>query len=268
VWAAERPFVWNGIDVGGRSVIARLPKSAAPNAATAALGPLVVHSPVEWTKELGDAIDSLGGDVGVLIAPNYEHLKYIKQWTEIYPNAQAWACPGLRERLPEVKWTHEFDANVETNKPDGLQVLWLDCEINPFTNKAFFNEVVIYHEQSKSVVFTDAYWNYPASDLPNYDGETGTGAVHACQKVPISSPLLPSMPPPLGTRAWKLGMDKVYLPFYKALMVGSGGPRRERFGELVRRVLDWEVEAVVPCHGDVVRGRELCRRVLTEHFLG
>jgi hypothetical protein len=42
VWAAERPFMWNNIDVGGRSVIARM-----------ADGNLMVHSPVEWTEELG-----------------------------------------------------------------------------------------------------------------------------------------------------------------------------------------------------------------------
>ncbi|KAJ1403474.1 hypothetical protein B484DRAFT_227097 [Ochromonadaceae sp. CCMP2298] len=44
VWAAERPFMWNGIDVGGRSVVARMED-----------GSLMVHSPVEWTEELGKA---------------------------------------------------------------------------------------------------------------------------------------------------------------------------------------------------------------------
>ena len=61
LWAAERPFVWNSIDVGGRSVIARMPD-----------GTLLVHSPVEWTPELGERIDKLGGGVGHIISPNYE----------------------------------------------------------------------------------------------------------------------------------------------------------------------------------------------------
>ena len=65
LWAAERPFVWNSIDVGGRSVIARMPD-----------GTLLVHSPIEWTPELGERIDRLGGGVGHIISPNYEVGKF------------------------------------------------------------------------------------------------------------------------------------------------------------------------------------------------
>ena len=61
LWAAERTFIWNSIDVGGRSVIARMPD-----------GTLLVHSPVEWTEELGTRIDLLGGGVGHIVSPNYE----------------------------------------------------------------------------------------------------------------------------------------------------------------------------------------------------
>ena len=61
IWAAEKPFIWNSIDVGGRSVIARMPD-----------GTLLVHSPVGWTEDLGKRIDRLGGGVGHIISPNYE----------------------------------------------------------------------------------------------------------------------------------------------------------------------------------------------------
>jgi len=48
-------------------------------------GKLLVHSPVEWNEELSASLDLLGGGVGHIIAPNYEHLKYTKQWTDAYP---------------------------------------------------------------------------------------------------------------------------------------------------------------------------------------
>ena len=43
--------------------------------------------------------------------------------------------------------------------------------------------------------------------------------------------------------------------------------RRIRIEIAVNRVLAWEIEIIVPCHGDVIRGEELCRNVLTKHFL-
>ena len=183
VWAAERPFIWNSIDVGGRSVVARMKD-----------GSLCVHSPVEWEPELGACLEALGGGVGHIIAPSYEHLKYTQQWATQYPDADVYACPGLPPRMPAVAFAHEVNAcsriqtytythrererdrereggregeseserererererdththtRTYTQLPDAsaafadsLAFTWLDCEVNPFTGKPFFNEV-------------------------------------------------------------------------------------------------------------------------------
>lgn len=234
----------------------------------------MVHSPVEWTEALGRSLELLG-PVGAIVAPNYEHVKYISDWARRYPRAQIWGCPGLPARMPEVQWTHELGgpAADAAAQSAGVEPLHLDCELNPFTGRPFFNEVVFHHPKSNALLITDAYWNYPWSERPNYDLVSGTGMEHACPKVPLpaatrAGPFAPSVPMPSGSRLWKVGMDKVYLPFYKRLMVGSSGERRDRYLERVARMLAWEVECIVPCHGDVVRGRDLCRRVLQSHFLG
>ena len=44
-----------------------------------------------------------------------------------------------------------------------IQAKHVGCEINPFTGRPFFNEVVFFHQPSKSLVVTDIYWNYPGS---------------------------------------------------------------------------------------------------------
>ncbi len=36
--------------------------------------------------------------------------------------------------------------------------------MNPFTGRAFFNEVIFYHTKSKTILTTDLYWNYPRGD--------------------------------------------------------------------------------------------------------
>lgn len=268
MWGAERPFVWNSIDVGGRSAIARVPSD----------GSLLVHSPVEWTADLGACIDALGGGVGHIVAPNYEHLKYTQQWAEQYPEARVYACPDLPGRMPEVAFDQELKPAVPSvtsvawapeSMGNDVECVWFDCEINPFTGKPFFNEVVMLHRPTKSLIVSDTFWNYPSAPEPNFDGQQGTGEAAKCPKVPFEAEdtvsRVPSIPVPVGTRLWKFGMDRVYRPFYLRFMVGSG-ERRAKFEQCVQAVLGWEVENIVPCHGDVVRGKELCRRVLTAHF--
>ena len=46
VWAAERPFLWNGIDVGGRMVVCRMGD-----------GTLLVHSPVDLDDSLRESLE-------------------------------------------------------------------------------------------------------------------------------------------------------------------------------------------------------------------
>lgn len=260
LWAAERPFIWNGIDVGGRSVIARMNSKK-----NGELGGLLIHSPVEHDEDLRVALEGLGGTgVQAIVSPNYEHLKYAKQWAMAYPGAQKWACPGLPERMPEVAWTHEVSKTSE--ELDGFEYVWFDCETNPATGRAFFNEVVFFHKLSKAVFMADAYWNYPSTEHVNYKGQGETGKVHKCPKVPVSRDYLPDVEVPIGTRLWKFGMDNLYLPFYKKVMVGTG-ERLERYNACVEKVLSWKAELIVPCHGDIVKGPELVQNVLSNHFL-
>jgi len=168
--------------------------------------------------------------------------------------------------MPEVKFTHELPTVPDTFSDD-MSLTWMDCEINPFTGKPFFNEVVFCHEKSKSLICADAFWNYPGQALPNYNREgDDTGRLHECPKIPtLPTERLPEIVVPSGSKAWKFGMDVIFSPFYKKFMVGS--QRRVKYEAAVANILSWEVDQIVPCHGDVIRGRELCREVLTKHFL-
>ena len=259
VWAAERPFIWNNIDVGGRSVIARMKD-----------GSLFVHSPVEWDEDLGDAIDQLGGDIKHIVSPNYEHLKYAQQWNDIYPNAYMWACPGLIDKMPTVKWTDEISKNVPIEFDDSIDVCWFDCE--SFINKPFFNEIVFHHKSSSSFICSDSWWNYPQSSLPNYHQENMNINLHQCSKVSIDYNTIKELPPvdvPFGTTAWKFGMDKIYAPFYNNIMVGGdNSENRLKYNDAVNQILNWNCETLIPCHGDIVRGKNLSEKVLSSHFFG
>lgn len=270
VYAADRPFLWNSIDVMGRMVIIELPKDGTSKVQNAQPD-LWVHSPVALDGPLKTAIDSLG-IVRHIVAPNYEHVKYAGQWKQAYPAADAWACPGLADREPQVTWSGEVLAGYRPASfgggpaavmaaplPPGMwdagaiETLQIDVEVNPFTGKPFFNECIFYHRPSKSLITTDLFWNYPASGVPN--AQFGRDD---------SWELAPTVPEvPWSSRLWKFGMDKIYLPFYENFMVQN----RDAYQTILHHILDvWDVEMVVPAHGDVLRGKPLVRQALTQFF--
>ena len=307
VYTADRPFYWNGIDVGGRMTVIRLLNSSSSSSSSsssrsdATRGELVVHSPVELDTALIEALSSLG-TVTHVISPNYEHVKYARQWSENYPNAKVWGCPGLSHRVPGARWTGEVPygtrpdgfgsststttTSTTTRPVDGmwdwneLMPMHVDAEINPFTGKSFFNEVIFYHVPSRTLLTTDLYWNYPRGD-----GVTNGQVIDELDNPDCAiedfgpwelAPSVGRVPP--GSILWgKVGMDVLFRPFYNNFMVG--GERRDAFEEIARHVAcgecdgdgdgdaaGWDVETIIPCHGDIVRGRRLCRMVLERHF--
>lgn len=217
VYTACRPFLWNTIDVGCRMTVIELAKTSDRSKPD-----LFVHSPVLLDKPLMEAIAKIGV-VKHIVSPNYEHVKFAKMWGEAYPDANMWGCPGMMEREPEVNWTGEipfsarpptFPSSSNTEPVEGMwdwneiQPLHFDTEVNPFTNRAFFNEVVFYHTASKTLMTTDTYWNYPKSDgVTNSNYEE----VEDFKSNDYGSwELAPSMEEiPFGSRMWKKGMDKL-----------------------------------------------------------
>lgn len=182
VWAAERPFFWNGIDVGGCGAVIRLSD-----------GTIWTQSPVELTLELRDAINSLG-TLKHIVSPNYEHIKFARQWKEEWPDAVLYGCPGLKEKKPEEGYDQEVGANdaAPASWLGEIEVAHMKHEAVPIFNVPFFSEVVFFHKPSKILITTDLFWDYPA-----------------CAGIPW------------GTKLWKFGMDRIYLPFYNSLVAAG-----------------------------------------------
>jgi hypothetical protein len=269
VYTADRPFYWNGIDVSCRCTIIELPsksKTTSPD--------LWVHSPVALDGPLRQALQRTGGTVRYVVSPNYEHLKFAPQWQQAYADAQMWACPGLTERMPsvsfageipnhyrpEVSWTASSISRASSRTSilpwdtSILQSLHIDCERNPFTGTPFFNEVIFYHAPTKCLVVTDLFWNYPANNVPNSQfGRDDSWELAPADIAPV----------PLPSLLWKFGMDKVYAPFFQNYMVKDQKAYREIAHHIVHV---WDVEILIPAHGDILRGKEFISTVLKMHF--
>lgn len=287
--------------------VVQLTQSSASTSSKEELPQLLIHSPVHLDPPLIEALSKLGS-VSHIVSPNYEHVKYAQEWANYYPDAKVWGCPGLSEKMPSVRWTGEFmegtrppgfyhggssssvgggngadDANASlVGYIDGMwnwndvQPMHINTEVNPFTGRPFFNEVVFYHALSKTLIVTDLYWNYPRGD-----GVTNGDLAEKWESVaaPASAgeddedfgvwELAPNVGDiPLGSKVWgKIGMDKLFYPFYMNVMVMP--EKRKTFEEIARYITcgnGWEVETIIPAHGDIVRGKKVCRRVLETFF--
>ena len=134
-----------------------------------------------------------------------------------------------------------------------MQPLHIDIEKNPFTGKPFFNEVVYFHKPSKCLIMTDLFWNYPGDGVPNSQYSRND----SWELAPVVDEV------PFGSRLWKFGMDKVYAPFFNGLMVQDKSEFRAIANHIVN---EWEAEMVIPAHGDILRGKDFIRDVLSKHF--
>jgi len=285
VYIACRPFYWNTIDVGGRMTVIELATPQGSNERP----DLLIHSPVCLDDELKDAIDKLG-NVRHVVSPNYEHVKYAKMWGELYPDAYMWACPGMMDLEPDVRWSGEipygcrppdFEGSGADNRPKEMwnwsevQPFHVDAEVNPFTGKPFFNEVVFYHSKSRTLLTTDIYWNYPGDGITNSNYDSlkerlrADGVEDEDYGVWKLAPLMDRVP--LRSRLWKWGMDKLFRPFYLNLMIQN--KKRDDFKQIAAFISgvdssspSWDIEIVIPCHGDILRGKNFTKEVMRSHF--
>jgi glyoxylase-like metal-dependent hydrolase (beta-lactamase superfamily II) len=99
---------------------------------------------------------------------------------------------------------------------------------------------VFVHKKSRVLFVTDLFWNYPETDVGEVDARVAI---------------------PLGTKAWKFGMDRVYLPFYRKAMVRDATAFAARRDALLQTAFD----KVLPCHGEVVLSGGA--KVIAEHLV-
>ncbi len=110
-------------------------------------GNLWVHSPLEPTPEVQEAVEALG-EVKFIVAPNKIHSLGVGPWKEQYPSADVWVSPRFRERHPSAPVDYVIGA-------DAPQAWGGQIDILCFGGSSFLDEVVFYHNRSGTLILTD-----------------------------------------------------------------------------------------------------------------
>ncbi len=116
-------------------------------------GSLFIWSPVALTPALQAAVE-VQGRVSDIVAPNSLHHLHLAGWKQAFPHARLHAAPGLREKRKDLA----FDADLG-DTPDAVWAGQVDQV--PVRGNLITTEVVFFHRESGTVLFTDLVQNFP-----------------------------------------------------------------------------------------------------------
>jgi hypothetical protein len=136
LWVETRKLRFLGVETGTRMTVVKLDG-----------GGLFVHSPVSLREDTRTAVDALGAVEAVVASSGFHHL-YVSEWSEAYPDAKLYACPGLERKRDDVAWD-----GVLGDEPEATWQGQLDQVF--FGARKLESEVVFFHRASGTLVCSD-----------------------------------------------------------------------------------------------------------------
>ncbi len=116
-------------------------------------GGLWVHSPTPLTEPLIEQVTALG-EPRFLIAPNRLHYWWVSHWKARFPQARAYAAPGVRQSAKR-RFT-AFDADLGAEAP----AEWGGAFTQFLVPGAWLSEVDFLHRPSGTLILTDLIENF------------------------------------------------------------------------------------------------------------
>ncbi|KAF7513540.1 hypothetical protein GJ744_008834 [Endocarpon pusillum] len=222
------PFARFGLfKVGGRATIVQLQTGA-----------LAVFSPVALTDDVRSKVQSMGNNVKYISAMDIEHHIFITPWAKAYPQAEVIGVEGLpekREKDPATKgitFSHVF---TQSNKKDMRISEEFDEEFEyEFLHSHPSKELIYYHKPSKTMIQADFIFNLPAYEQYSKSGEGATSGVLT----------------KLFTGVMNTRNDITWQRRFVWYVLSSKD--RAGFSESVKKMKRWELQRIVPSHGDVI----------------
>ncbi|MDQ2093918.1 DUF4336 domain-containing protein [Rhodalgimonas zhirmunskyi] len=152
IWVIDGPAIrFYGMPFSTRATVVRLENGA-----------LWVHSPTHLTEDLRAELAALG-PVAHLIAPNWIHYAHIQSWQAAFPQARAWAAPGVADRAAKHGLILAFDHELCPRAEDPWQGQ-IEQMIVP--GSKIHREAVFFHRASRTLILTDLIENFEPRKLP------------------------------------------------------------------------------------------------------
>ena len=123
-------------------------------------GDLFLHSPIAFDEGLAAEVQTMG-TVRHLISPNQWHYAHLGEWQKVFPEAIAWASPGVRQRARARHIDVHFDRDLEAAPPEEWR-REIDQTLVP---GGIFKEFVFFHKASGTLILADTIMNLELDKL-------------------------------------------------------------------------------------------------------
>jgi len=124
-------------------------------------GNLWLHSPTAYTPELAEALSKLGR-IAHLVSPNLLHYANIAAWKAHFPEAVAWASPGVLKRAKSQNIDVRFDRELDSR---AIPEAWQDELKQAVVPGKLLDEFVFFHNASRTLIVTDTIQNFELNKL-------------------------------------------------------------------------------------------------------
>lgn len=123
-------------------------------------GDLFLHSPTRFDPGLARQLRAIGR-IRHLVSPNQFHYAHIGEWQQAFPEALAWASPGVRARSRARHVPIRFDRDLPAAPPQE----WSEDLDQALLPGGYFKEFIFFHKASSSLIVTDAIMNFELEKL-------------------------------------------------------------------------------------------------------
>src|SRR5678815_2335691 len=113
-------------------------------------GDLFLHSPIKYDEGLATELRRMGA-IRHLISPNQWHYAHIGEWQRAFPDAMAWASPGVRRRARARHIEVDFRRELDAQPPEEWRAE-IDQTLMP---GGVFKEFVFFHKASRTLILAD-----------------------------------------------------------------------------------------------------------------
>jgi hypothetical protein len=180
-------------------------------------GDLWVWSPIHLDPQLRDEVEALGKPAH-LVSPNKIHHLFLGEWKAAYPSAKLWGLPAVARKRRDL----EFGCELGDQPPKDWEGK-IDQAV--FRGSLFMDEVVFFHQLSRTAIFADLIENFSLEFLRDTPGWRGWRTTIA---------RLWQITEPCGMAPLELRLSFV---------------RRRVAREALNKTLAWDPSGVVMAHG-------------------
>jgi hypothetical protein len=202
---------------------------------------ILLLNPVPLETSVKATLIALGGVH--LIASDLGHHLSVKEYLSVWPEAKTIGVPGLEKKRPDVKWDY-ICGDWSRGGPEDEFGFAQDFETVMF--EGFITYCVAwYHKPTKTLLQSDLMMNLPCTEVDINPDTTTTITNKGQQYAP------PSSEQGILSRGFAKHAHPRSVWFRRLIWyiatVDYTLVRRD-----AKKVAEWDVERIVPCHGDVL----------------